>query len=434
MRSLLLTSIFVLAAAASAAAQCTPAWSSSTTAAYAQGSAPTLPAAGGTFCDPVFGTEILRVTDASTQGGINFRTAYSYWSTFNSNNTRLLALNSTTAGARIFTFDPNGFSISGSFEAPSGVTSYETKAVWSRTNPNLMYGVEGLSIRVLDVSAGTPAWSTIATYTAGELGITGAAQFQQIHISDDDNTLSAHVQNSGYSTIGIAAVRINASKSVYYAETTSTVDEVQIDKSGRWLVHKTGVQGSGLIEVRVIDTTTDTVESLIDDSPDQAPGHSDNGNGIICGHANYLDAYTCRSLSSPHSYTTIIQDGTYSWLQSQHFSLLLNNENWLLVSQFGGVSTARFNNEIYFIQTQASGGVRRFVKHYSNDTDYASLPKANVSKDGKFVAYSSTYNPSGGRIDLFIAKVPSGMGIWTDTATCTVRYFGGLPSNQCGID
>src|SRR5205823_14589705 len=52
---------------------------------------PPLPAAGGTVIDPTFGTTIMRLTDANDiPYCVN---AYSYWLTFNINNTQLLVNN-----------------------------------------------------------------------------------------------------------------------------------------------------------------------------------------------------------------------------------------------------------------------------------------------------------------------------------------------------
>jgi len=390
------------------------AWSSSTTDIFTQGSPPTLPPAGETFTDPVFGTTILRVTDSSTDGGNSFRTAYSYWPTFNSDNTKILAVGDDGFGL-IYDFDPDTFELGSYIVTPLGVASYEHSVYWSRVNPNLMYGVNGLEIRVLDVSDETPAWSTIATYTAGELGITGAANLFQIHISDDDNTLSATVKNSGYTNIGFVAVRVNASKEVYYSETTNDIDEVQIDKSGRWLIHKTGNQGSGVIEVRIIDLDGDpspTVTELIDDE-DNAPGHSDNGYGVLVCEANYDNSMLWRSISAPLTTVRLIRDGTYTWLPASHISMRKTGDDWALISSYGSVENKQFNNELWFLKTdEENSEVRRFIKHYSN-TGYGQLPKANVSMDGKFVAFTSNYNPaSNSRYDLFIAQVPADMGIW----------------------
>src|SRR5438270_10826442 len=49
---------------------------------------PPLPAAGGTIIDPTFETTIMRLTDAND--GPDCVNAYSYWPTFNVNNTLLL--------------------------------------------------------------------------------------------------------------------------------------------------------------------------------------------------------------------------------------------------------------------------------------------------------------------------------------------------------
>lgn len=54
---------------------------------YPEPTPPSLPPAGGTFIDPTFGTTIMRVTDVN-DGNFNV-TAYSYWPTFNKDNTRL---------------------------------------------------------------------------------------------------------------------------------------------------------------------------------------------------------------------------------------------------------------------------------------------------------------------------------------------------------
>lgn len=75
---------------------------------YPEGQAPTLPAAGGKLTDPIFGTQIMRVTDQTD--GPYFGTAYSYWSTFNSNNTRLLVQTDTGSGY-LYQFDPGQFAL-----------------------------------------------------------------------------------------------------------------------------------------------------------------------------------------------------------------------------------------------------------------------------------------------------------------------------------
>lgn len=370
---------------------------------YPVGTPPTLPAAGGIITDPVFGTQVMRITDANTSSGAGFNTAYSYWPTFNSNNTRILAIDTYTGDGRIFTFDPNNFSLGTSIVPPGGIGSYEWAAVWSHLNPDYMYGTSGASIRRYSVTSNT--WTTIQ-----DLSSTFSNQyFHQISLSTDDDVMAFTLKNSGnYNVEGYAAVRVSTGQ-VLYQVATSSLDEVQIDKSGRYLVVKTGDSGIGQVEVKVIDlqaTPTPTVTDLVDNDPDNSPGHSDNGSNFVVGHADWIDAITARSLSNPHDVTILIQDGTWTYLQSQHISMLADDDSWALISQFGSIANQPLNNEIWFLKTDGSGQKRRILHHYSLYSDYRSSPRANISLNGQFVAFTSNWGNSNGRLDLFVAEVP----------------------------
>lgn len=72
---------------------------------------PTYPAAGGKYTDAVFGTQILRVTDAVNEPDVGSEkganVAYSYWPSLNSNNTRIqVRVRAGYPRARFYTFDP----------------------------------------------------------------------------------------------------------------------------------------------------------------------------------------------------------------------------------------------------------------------------------------------------------------------------------------
>src|ERR1043166_2400415 len=113
---------------------------------YQEKATPPLPPAGGTFTDPTFGTEIMRVTDENTaeDGG----TYYSYWPTFNCNNTRLLAKTRRDGSASVYEFDPIQFRLGSRHQiprAPAGNLSVEG-AIWSGDKPDVLYGLIGLAI------------------------------------------------------------------------------------------------------------------------------------------------------------------------------------------------------------------------------------------------------------------------------------------------
>ena len=118
-----------------------------------------------------------------------------------------------------------------------------------------------------------------------------------------------------------------------YNVDTTVVDEVQVDKSGRYLVVKTGQQGAGKIESQVVDLKTFTVEDLTDNGPDYSPGHSDCGTKTIIGADNWNNQVTFRTLASPHSFTPLINFQNDS-TQDYHVSMLANNEKWVLISSY----------------------------------------------------------------------------------------------------
>jgi hypothetical protein len=66
---------------------------------------PTLPEAGATYVDPVFGTTIMRLTDEAD--GRDCKTVYSYWPTLNLDSTRLIV--ACNDGPVLVNFGPQGF-------------------------------------------------------------------------------------------------------------------------------------------------------------------------------------------------------------------------------------------------------------------------------------------------------------------------------------
>jgi len=152
---------------------------------------------------------------------------------------------------------------------------------------------------------------------------------------------------------------------------------------------------------------TGIVENLTDDSPDFAPGHSDNGRETIIGADNWNNRITFRKLSSPHHIHSVLNLGK-DWSQDYHISMLADDETWVLVSFYvvntlpsGGV----FRNEILLVATDGSQRVKRLAHHRTVFRDYWDSPRANISRDGRFVVFTSNW---GGRSrgDVFIVRAP----------------------------
>lgn len=109
----------------------------------------TLPPAGGTFCDPTFGTRIMRVTDETPVSSVpaGARTSYSFWPTFNSNNTKILVVDpgkDVPHKGAIYEFNPTTFTLGARLpDLPhvpgSSIPMKLDDAVWSYNDPNKLF-------------------------------------------------------------------------------------------------------------------------------------------------------------------------------------------------------------------------------------------------------------------------------------------------------
>jgi hypothetical protein len=363
---------------------------------------PPLPAAGGTVIDPTFGTTIMRLTDAND--GPDCVNAYSYWPTFNINNTRLLIHNGIAP--MLYRFDPVNFAIIDKtvWDAPTpigGTVGWED-AIWSGSNSNVIYAHDHIGMHLWAYNAATRTYNLIADFTS--LYHPGDYLWQMSKSVNNDNVFGFTRRDKGYNVVGYLVWKRDTNQVIYNVNTTR-LDEVQVDKSGRYLVVKTGQQGAGAIEVRVVDLRTLAVENLRDNGPDYAPGHSDNGNRVVVGADNWNNQVTYRTLANPHSFYPLINYGN-DWSQDYHVSMLANNEKWILLSSYSGGTPGPFHDEIYQVATNGSGSVRRLAHHFSiYGGDYYASPRADISRNGRLIAFTSNW---GGRRrkDVFILKIP----------------------------
>ena len=367
--------------------------------------APPLPAAGGTIIDPTFGTTIMRLTDAND--GPECINSYSYWPTFNLNSTRILVYSGVAP--LLYRFDPVGFKILDKViwdtTLPLGGSVRWDDAIWSGTDPDVIYAHDSIGMRLWTYNVATQTY-TLLTDLSSQYN-RGDYLWQMSKSINSDNVFAFTRRDARYNVVGYLVWQKNTNQ-VTYTVNTAQLDEVQVDKSGRYLVVKTGQSGAGVIEVQVVDLKTFAVQNLTDDGPDYSPGHSDNGNKIVIGADNWRNQVTYRTLANPHSLYTLINHEN-DWTQDYHVSMLANNEKWVLISSYSGtVGTpdGPFHDEIYQVATDGSLAVRRFAHHFSiYGGDYYASPRADISRDGRFVAFTSNWGVEGGRKDVFILKM-----------------------------
>lgn len=374
---------------------------------YPEPALPRLPRAGGKFRDPTFGTEILRVTDETTaaEGG----TFYSYWPTFNSDNTKMLVRTSNDGTAHIYDFDAVNFNFGSRKQIPASPAGYPNveSANWSGLDPDTLYMLVGTRIYAYHPSHNK--YSLVADMSREF----GAGEFLwQLSVSRRDDNMFAFARRkmnaSGGSDYVGYGVYSRAQRGLVLNQDVqkNDLDEVQIDKSGRWLVVKGEAKTTKGFSVRDLENRGARKE-LKYGEPDFAIAHSDNGNGVITGFNNYLNTIDRRNFQNLPPIVTTLKLGK-DWSQGNHISHLADNDQWVLVSfyEVGQVQTplGPFHNEIILLKTDGSESVVRVLHHRSVYKDYYGTPRANISRDGRFVAFTSNW---GGRSrnDLFVARL-----------------------------
>ncbi|HEY0100928.1 MAG TPA: hypothetical protein VGB76_18415 [Pyrinomonadaceae bacterium] len=368
---------------------------------------PKLPAAGVKFRDPVFGTEIMRVTDEATapkDGG----TSYSYWATFNADNTKLIVMDpSVQHGASIYNFDPVSFTLGTRlppvpYLPPGNIPPRLDDACWSSADPDALYVHQDLGTKIYRYKVSKQTFTLVGDVARV---LPRGQNIQQMGMAADNDTFSFTKRGAGpdYKPLGYAVYR--ASTNTIRFQHSEAINEVRIDKSGRYLYVNTNNQGVGKIEGRVVDTDTGIVTDLTDDAPDHAPSHYDVGTGAVVGNGNYLVGISGRKLSTPRTFKKILDLSSEKNYGGFHLSMLADNEEWVLVSFYTPHQNSVMQGEVVQVATDGSGKVRRLFHHQSILVGYYDSPRANISRDGRFIAFTSNWGVKGGRRDMFIARI-----------------------------
>jgi hypothetical protein len=406
-----------------------------------------------TFNDRAFGTQILRVTDSSfgsligMSSGVNCMHNYSTQRGFNSNNSKLLMHCGNVP--KVFEFDSGNFRLKTDSagkpiysSVPSGAQSIDSYEWANNPNtPNRLFYNNNREIFYIDVGSSGPVRVRDFSDLFGSNN-----KLCQVTRSMDDDVFAFHIADvnakcskSGNLGKGYAVWRKSTNtfllrdKCHVWTGSYCDVNEVHISNNGQYLFLATDIHYGNVISGILSLANTSVMTKLYSNSTDKPEGHYDLGNNILVGvDASYDNAMHVRSLSSPKSFYSIGPKG--GWGQAVHASMLSDNEKWVLVSSYGmgdcwigetlyckdGRTYADnvpdymqvflpFQNEIFqrSLYKDASGNypVRRLAHHMSNPNydGYWAMPRATMSRDGRFVMYTSAW---GNRLDVYIAKIP----------------------------
>ena len=367
---------------------------------YPEPALPAMGPRGSKVVDPTFGTTILRLTDssdASTRAG----TQYSTLQAFNKDNTYVAGYKrSTSTRGVIYPFDSTNFTAGAGFtlDSPPGLDDYWL--VWSGISPNITFGTALNSFWQINVAT---KQATLIKDLSNQ-GIPGGS-ITQMSASQNDDVLAASIVDSGGATVGYLVYK-RSTNSVLVRILSNAVDEVKLDKSGRYLV-VTNKDRTG--RIHDLNSSTPEVTASLSTN-DTSLSHHDSGHGTVFNDYYPTKGLAFRQLSRPNVIQQLIP-GYWSYAtQDDHFSMQADDELWALSSRFhinAGPVSNPFDNEISQIATDGSNRVRRLVHHRAKvaNNDYNAQVKATISRDGRFVAFTSNWGNVNGRTDIYIAKI-----------------------------
>jgi len=400
---------------------------------YAEPPLPALPRAGGTFKDPVFGTRIMRATDERDQPAPGCGTWYSQWPSFNSNNTRLLIRCGVSGGMKIKAFDPENFTLGATLRTtasiPNGNSLQWQGATWARNDPDLIF----VHASYFDQNYPVVSGMKLYTYRPSTNTVTLIKDFTSLAPGKPDYLFEMHIAQDGKNDLfTFMQNRIgNPDNPLYFIVWRRSSDKVLQhirsqefdanaalpDKSGRWIwfaLNKTQADGS---RHKVLDLQNNSWQTIYWKATDDAPSHGDSGTGINAGKGNFSGGFNLRSLSNPHRFSILFDfkdgSGSLDWSNDQHTTLYADDESWATIGLYDESDvqeTGAFENEIMQIAMDGSQRIRRLFHHrsevnnLSETTGYWAIPKPTISRDGRFIAFTSNWEKSG-RYDLFIAKI-----------------------------
>jgi uncharacterized SAM-binding protein YcdF (DUF218 family) len=407
---------------------------------------PVLPRGGGKFIDPVFGTEIMRATDESDGAAPGLGTYYSHWPTFNLNNTRLLIRKGETGDAIVKTFDPVNFKIGSGrevlpIEYPRDFSLSWESSIWSHTDPDVIYtfGSDRKGgMRAYAYNIANRSFKLVKDFRSVAQG---PVFLQQMYMSADDDVFCWLLKRVGEDDpFGYIVYKRSIDKVLYNnpaSDYVGGINEVHVDKSGKWLtihMNQTQPDTSG---TRVLNLQTGAIDKVYKNATETPAGHGDLGTGTIVGFDAFGGGITIRRLDHFHTPLRILgfqtAEGKTDWTFDHHGTMLADDESWETIGTYHDPSVKLpdyhlFEDEILQVATDGSQRIRRICHtrsvydNLTNTTGYWGAPKPTISRDGRFIAFTSNWEKSG-RYDLFIVRIDpaprltSPLGVQSPTPT-----------------
>jgi len=291
--------------------------------------APVLPAAGGTYVDPTFGTTITRVTDATTAPkGANVNSA-STDSMFNADGSMFYLLHNSVAWV-LYSVNRTAGTVAriGNLSAPIGMDG----AAWHPTNPSLLYGIRTDTKNRTLYEIRLPAGTATALHNFDREIPTGGYPSSRVQVSPDARYFAVTASSFGvqdqYDYVVVWDRQTGTSKVLSMAAKFGPgvyLHSFEMDNTGQYIRLSGTTQQFGSVFWHWADNTFST--SVLLAPPDYFGGHKVQGAGINLNMGRYGDEWLSRSLATPHTWTSLLtyprKNGMPNWSEDSHASRIL---------------------------------------------------------------------------------------------------------------
>ncbi|MEX1273255.1 MAG: hypothetical protein WEC74_04925 [Gammaproteobacteria bacterium] len=278
---------------------------------------------------------------------------------------------------------------------------------FSGTLPNALYIKNGAKLARFDVIAKTTevVFDAVAEYGTGHI-------IWQPHSSYDDRVHSASLRNASYQDLG-CLVHFEDTGETRFFESEGGFDECQIDKSGRYLVIRANNDNT------IVDLETGKKRFIADE--DGAGGHSDMGFGTYLAADNWASQANAWKVwdfrKSELTSEVVYYNKDWSPMAPSHVSFSNARPDQKMAEQYGCGSTASakitvHSNEVICFMLSPGSRDTLVVAPVMTDQNasgggdnYSRMPKGNLDVTGQYFIWTS--NMGGGRMDLFLVKIPA---------------------------
>jgi hypothetical protein len=407
------------------------------------------PAVNAEFSDPDFGSRMVRVTDANSLASqpndsfiSNSSAEQNEW---NLDSTKFYVIGDSGNNYLIYSFDPSTLQVTWDpIQGNLNDALPMSAAAFSRVDPNLIYGKVNSSpnqtIGQYDFSTNT--LTNIVSETSCVPGLAPGSHLGDLSVSAGDQRIMAYEGGTVQDTDMFIVVYDKTLGCRWYNTQTGQIGGQwgatgTVSSSLRFLLHNARIAISGtfatldptgLNQKVVWDIATLNISACDIYSQPYCGGHNVGGYTHYVNESGVLDDMNIgyRPFSNLNTMTQLVNPlpTPVEWSYDSHWSWNDDNSNDTMpvcgstyLNKVGGTAITRtWDREVVCIRTD---GVRSEVWRFAHNRsiyngDFASTPRGNVSQDGRFYIFTSTWENQLGlqpgsstlyREDVFIVEL-----------------------------